>query len=127
MNERESYELEYNLNTSAKLLYSMIASPEGLSKWFAPKVDQNGKEIIFDWNGSFQKAEVVSKKINESIKLRWLELEYGEFFELKIISNELTNAITLVITDTALADEKEDSIKLWEDNIKKLKRAIGVM
>ncbi len=120
------YELEYELHTSSKLLYSMVSTPDGLAKWFADKVDVSGNIFTFKWNDSLLKAEMISKKLNEFVRYRWLESEPEVFFEFKILHQELSGSVALIICDYALPDEKEDSISLWEDSIKKLKRAIGL-
>jgi uncharacterized protein YndB with AHSA1/START domain len=126
MTENEKFELEYSFPISQKLLYNMISSPEGLAKWFANKVDITGKNVTFTWKDSEQHAEIISHRTNEWVRYRWLEVDDSAFFEFKILTDELTGDLTLLITDFAHKDEKEDAIFLWEDNIKKLKRAIGV-
>ena len=47
-------------------------------------------------------------------------------FEFRINMDELTGDVALIITDFAEADEKEDSIYLWDNQIQDLKRLLGI-
>jgi len=123
------YELEYPLNTSPKLLYSRLSTPSGLSEWFADNVRLNGKNFIFQWDGSDQEAKVLMKKASEYIRFKWLEdIEEGEeaYFEFKITKDELTNDVSLIITDFADDDEMEDNKDLWSQQVNGLQRALGL-
>ena len=55
-----------------------------------------------------------------------MENEESNFFEFRINLEELTNELALIITDFAEAEEKEDSIYLWDSQINDLKRALGI-
>ena len=126
---KTKYELEYDLNTSPKLLYTRLSTPSGLSEWFADNVILNGKNFIFDWDGSEQEAKVVMKKTNEYMRFKWLEDEdEGEdsYFEFRISKDELTNDVSLIITDFADDDELDDNKDLWDQQVSELKRAIGL-
>jgi hypothetical protein len=48
------------------------------------------------------------------------------FFEFRIITDELTGDTSLVVTDFAEDDEKEDIIDLWNSQINTLKHCVGV-
>ena len=126
---KTQYELEYTLNTSPKLIYTRLSTPSGLSEWFAHNVKLNGKNFVFDWDGTEQEAKVLMKKANEYMRFKWLEdIDEGEdtFFEFRITKDELTNDVSLIITDFADDDELEDNKGLWDQQISELKRAIGL-
>jgi uncharacterized protein YndB with AHSA1/START domain len=126
---KTKYELEYDLNTSPKLLFTRISTPSGLSEWFADNVKLNGKNFVFDWDGSMQEAKVVTKKANEYMRFKWLEDEDEDediYFEFRITKDELTNDVSLLITDFADEDEIDDNKDLWDQQISELKRAIGL-
>ena len=55
-----------------------------------------------------------------------MENEESNFFEFRINLEELTNELALIITYFAEAEEKEDSIYLWDSQINDLKRALGI-
>jgi len=125
---RSKFELEYNLNCSPKVLFSRLSTPEGLGEWFADQVNVDGDLFIFYWNSSESKARLYARKENKMVRFEWIGMENEEsnFFEFRINLEELTNELALIITDFAEAEEKEDSIYLWDSQINDLKRALGI-
>jgi uncharacterized protein YndB with AHSA1/START domain len=126
---KTKYELEYIINTAPKLLYSRLTTPSGLSEWFADDVHIKGQNFIFIWDKVEQEAKVISKKVNEFIRFKWLDDENGsldEYFEFMIAKEELTGDVALIITDFAEENELSGSQELWDNQIAILKRAMGV-
>ena len=122
------YTIEYPLKTSISVLYKRLTTPSGLSEWFADNVSIKNDVLTFYWDGSEEKAIVLSKKKGESIRYQWLENE-GEdrYFELSIQVDEMTKDIALIVTDFAENnDEKEEGILMWDTQIDNLKSAIGI-
>jgi hypothetical protein len=125
---RSKFELEYNLNCSAKVLFSRLSTPEGLGEWFADQVNVDGDIFIFFWNSSESKARLSALKENKMVRFEWIGMENEEsnYFEFRINFEDLTNELALIITDFAETEEKEDSIYLWDSQINDLKRALGI-
>lgn len=125
---RSKFELEYNLNCSPKVLFSRLSTPEGLGEWFAEQVNVDGDLFTFFWNNTESKARLSAMKENKMVRFEWLGTGNGDsnFFEFRINMEELTNDLALIITDFAEAEEKEDSIYLWDSQINDLKRALGI-
>ena len=125
---RSKFELEYNLNCSPKVLFSRLSTPEGLGEWFADQVNVDGDLFTFFWNSSESKAKLSAMKENKMVRFEWggMENEESNFFEFRINMEELTNELALIIIDFAEAEEKEDSIYLWDSQINDLKRALGI-
>ena len=125
---RSKFELEYNLNCSPKVLFSRLSTPEGLGEWFADQVNVDGDLFTFYWNSSESKARLSALKENKMVRFELIGMENEEsnFFEFRINLEELTNELALIITDFAEAEEKEDSIYLWDSQINDLKRALGI-
>lgn len=122
------YELEYTLNCSPKVLFSRLSTAEGLSEWFADQVNVRGDLFSFYWNKSESRARLAAMKENKLVRFEWTngsDKQTG-FFEFRIRVEELTGDTALIITDFAEADEKEDSIYLWDTQIQDLKRALGI-
>jgi uncharacterized protein YndB with AHSA1/START domain len=120
------YEIEFPQRSSVKILYNSISSPSGLSEWFADNVKLNGKNYVFTWDGYDEEAEVVSKKSNSHIKFHWIDEEDKPYFEFRIVVDEITNDVSLIVTDYAEDEEdKEDAILLWNKQIEKLRSCIG--
>ena len=119
------YSLEYIFIASPKRLYHYLSSEQGLSEWFADKVILKDNVFQFFWDGSAQKAVISSKKENEFIQFKWLDVEFNNYFEFKINTDSVCNEITLIITDFALEDDFQDSKMVWNSAINKMLRIIG--
>tara|TARA_Y100000739_G_scaffold175449_1_gene153194 strand:+ start:386 stop:757 length:372 start_codon:yes stop_codon:yes gene_type:complete len=120
-----NFEIEYVIKSSISVLYERISTISGLSEWFADdvRVDIEGN-YIFDWNGSVEKAKLVSKKQNEYIKFQWLEEE--TIFEMLILVNPITHDVALIVKDIADdEDEKNYKIQNWDLQIQRLKKLLG--
>ena len=123
----EKYELEFPFNTSSNLLYKRIATPSGLSEWFADDVFVKQNKFTFVWEDYEQIAFLQENKKNESIKFKWEEDEDDEnYFEFAIRKNHLTGDNALIIIDFAESDEKEDAIQLWDKQVSKLQSVLGL-
>jgi uncharacterized protein YndB with AHSA1/START domain len=128
MESKTRYELEFPINSSPQLLYQYISTPSGLSEWFADNVNSRGEFFTFIWNDSEENARLSSKKTGEKIKFRWIDenkkdTEY--FFELRILEDEITKDVSLMVIDFAPGDELEEAKLLWENQISDLKHVIG--
>jgi uncharacterized protein YndB with AHSA1/START domain len=122
------YELEFPINSSPALLYQYISTPSGLSEWFSDNVNSRGEHFTFIWDDSEEKARVTAKKTNERIKFKWLDddnqdTEYS--LELKIVEDEITKDVSLVVSDYALEEDLREAALLWENQISDLKHVIG--
>ncbi|WP_394749299.1 START-like domain-containing protein [Spongiimicrobium salis] len=125
MNDKTKYELEFVIQASPQLLYQYIATPSGLSEWFADNVNSRGELFSFIWDGSEEEAKLLKRKTDEFVKFSWLEEEDDSFFEMKIIVDEITKDVSLFITDFADDDEVDEAKMLWENQISSLKQVLG--
>ncbi|MFY8213917.1 MAG: START-like domain-containing protein [Flavobacterium sp.] len=128
MDAKLRYELEFPINSSPQLLYQYISTPSGLSEWFADNVNSRGEFFTFIWDDSQEVARQSSKKSGEKIKFRWVDEDKKDteyYFELRIIEDEITKDVSLVVTDFAFADEVDEAKLLWENQISDLKHVIG--
>ncbi len=122
------YELEFPINSSPQLLYQYISTPSGLSEWFADNVNSRGEFYTFIWNDSEEYARLSSKKTGEKIKFRWIDgnkKDTDYFFELRILEDEITKDVSLLVIDYAEEDELGEAKLLWENQISDLKHVIG--
>ncbi len=120
-------ELEFVLRSSVKVLYTMISTASGLSRWFADDVniDRDGN-YIFIWDDSEETAKMLGKKRDEYVRFKWIEDEEDEnFLELKINVDPMTNQVALIITDFCDEDDVEDASDLWEKQVDNLRQSIG--
>jgi len=118
--------LEYIIHSSPKLLYEFLTSPSGLSEWFADDVNINGNLYAFYWDGAMQEANLIDIKEGKSIRLHWTDRPADTYFEFRIEKNELTEELSLIITDFAeSADEKNSLEVLWQGQVQRLMKVIG--
>ncbi|WCM41865.1 START-like domain-containing protein [Flavobacterium sp. CBA20B-1] len=125
---KTKFEIEYPITASPQLLYQYISTPSGLTEWFADDVNSRGELFTFIWEDSEEKAKLVTKKTDEKVKFRWLDEEGADteyFFELRIVLDELTKDVTLMVTDFAEENEVKDQTQLWNNQIADLKKVLG--
>lgn len=122
---KEKFQIEYFIKSSTRILYNRLSTASGLSEWFADDVKVSGNIFTFVWDGSEQKAEMISKKDQSFVKFKWLDEEDHTFFEFRIEVDDLTTDVILLITDFAEKDEIEDNQELWNAQISDLKQLIG--
>ncbi len=117
--------LEYNLNSSPKVLYSRLSTPGGLAEWFADDVNLKGEIFYFMWEGVEQRAAVTRKKENHYIQFRWLDEPEESAFEFRINVDEITGDVALVIHDIINEEDEDSAIGLWDSQVAELKHVLG--
>jgi uncharacterized protein YndB with AHSA1/START domain len=126
--KKEKFCIEYVFDNASKTsLWNHLTTPTGLSEWFADDVSIDGNIFTFTWNKFSEEAEQIAISPFSYTRFRWLdENDPKVFFEFRLQTNEITGGIVLEITDFAEEDEKEESITLWDSQIKILKRTLGL-
>lgn len=120
------FTLEYIIHTPVTLLYDFLTTPNGLAEWFADGVDLKNDIYSFDWDGQKQNAKIISAKIDNHIRMRWLDKPEGSYFEFRLNQDELTNEVSLNITDFGEGDDDiATSRRLWDSQIQRLVKALG--
>ena len=128
MDEKVKYELEFPITSSPQLLYQYISTPSGLSEWFADNVNSRGEFFTFIWNDTEEKARLSSKKSGEKVKFRWIDDSNNDseyYFELRILVDEITKDVSLMVVDFAEDDDMAESKQLWENQVSDLKHVLG--
>ncbi len=125
MQDKVKYELEFAIQASPQMLYQYISSPSGLSEWYADNVNSRGEIYTFIWEDTEEKAKLLRKKMDESVKFRWLDSGDDSFFEMRIVVDEITEDVSIVVVDFATPEDLEESKMLWENQIAELKHVLG--
>ena len=120
--------LEFFINASPSILFPRLSTAGGLVEWFADDIRVRENIFTFIWNGVEHPAQILDQKKNNYIRYKWLEdTDEESYFEFKIMEDDLTGDVALVITDFAEEDEKSDVTILWEKQVDNLKKALGVI
>lgn len=125
---KTQFELEFVIQASPQLLYQYMHTPSGLSEWFADNVNARTEKYSFFWDDSEEDALLIRKKANEFVRFRWLNGEDDQddfYFEIRIVVDEITKDVSIVVTDFADEDEVEEAKMLWESQIGDLKQVLG--
>ena len=126
MSDKVKYEIEFVMKSSASLLFKYLATPSGLSEWFADNVNSRGEMFTFIWDDSEEQAKLITKKRDQFIKFKWLEDDDKDsYFEFRIEIDAITKDVALLITDFADEDEVEESKLLCESQVGQLHGLIG--
>lgn len=120
------FEIEIVIRSSAELLYEFLVTPSGLSEWFCDDVNIRNGIYTFIWDGQMQQARLLKTIEEQLVRYQWVEKSDGSYFEFKIQKDDLTNDISLIITDFANDKTEQDSAKLlWQSQIDKLLHVMG--
>ena len=123
---KEKFTLEYDMrSTPVSMLWSYIATANGLKEWFADDAKMDGKEVVLIWNGVEQGLSIVGLRTEKYIRYRWSEDTDKTYFELRIMTSELTGNSVLGVTDFAEPEELQEAKDLWNYQMETLQRQLG--
>ena len=124
--EHIKYKMEFDMkSTPVSILWDYISSENGLKQWFADNVKIKDKDYTFIWKGYSQEAKMVGMRKGLALKWQWLDAPSRTYFEMRILTSEMTDNTVLQITDFAEEDEMDESQDLWRSQIDTLRRVIG--
>lgn len=125
MSDKVKFEIEFVIQSSRHMLYQYLATPSGLSEWFADNVNSRGELFTFIWDGAEEDAKLLKRKSDDFVKFAWEDSDDDSYFEMKIIVDEITSDVSLFITDFAEEDEVEEAKMLWTNQVSSLKQVLG--
>ncbi|MGZ4099128.1 MAG: START-like domain-containing protein [Bacteroidia bacterium] len=120
------YELEIPVRSSPEMLFEFLSTPSGLSEWFCDDVNIRNGIYTFIWDGQLQQARLLKTIDDQLVRFQWVDKTDGSYFEFRIQRDDLTNDISLIVTDFAdSVSERESSKLLWQSQVEKLMHIIG--
>jgi len=128
MAKKKKYQFEFLIKVSPAMLHKYLTAPSALAQWFADDVVFRGGNYIFIWGDSEERAKLTKNKKNERVRFQWLDEEGQEteyYTEFKIVVDELTDDVSVLITDFS-EDDEEETLMLWENMMDDLKHILGV-
>jgi uncharacterized protein YndB with AHSA1/START domain len=125
MSEKKKFKIEYEINSSPRMLYSYISEPNGLAQWFADDVTVKDQIYTFTWDDEKQNAKLLAIKENKFVRFRWMDDDPQSFFEMEIIQDELTNDVALGVTDFATEENINERTLIWNNQVAYLLSVLG--
>ena len=125
MSEKKKFNIEYEIKSSPRILYTFLNEPNGLTQWFADDVSIRDSIYTFTWDDEQQTAKLIAIKENKLVRFRWIDDDPQYFFEMEIVQDELTNDVALSITDFATDDTLAERKSIWDNQIKYLVSVLG--
>ncbi|MDZ4665270.1 MAG: START-like domain-containing protein [Bacteroidota bacterium] len=120
------FELEFGCRASSEMLYEFFSTASGLSEWFCDDVNIRNGIYTFIWDGQMQQARLLKTVDNQLARYQWVDKTDGSYFEFRIQRDDLTNDISLMVTDFAESKADQESAKLlWHSQVEKLMHVIG--
>jgi hypothetical protein len=131
--EKQQIQIEHSLlSTSPNIIWNIISTEGGLSRWIADSVKESKGIFSFTWgdvNGHHEKRRAVLKeRVRHShIRLQWEdETDPDAYLELRMMRAEITGGYVLHITDYAMPDDVDSLYDIWDQNLEQLRRATGL-
>ena len=132
--EKEKLTIEYELHSRSKsIIWQLISSCEGLSRWMADEVEDNDGTLTVTWGSPMGEKEVRHARVLEGDKYRAFRVRWSAdeghdecFVELRIDHDALTDTYMLVVTDFAEPDDIDSMTHIWTHDREKLLRRTGV-
>ncbi len=125
MAEKKKFNIEYEIKSSPRILYSFLNEPNGLTQWFADDVSVKDQVYTFTWDGEQQTAKLLATKENKVVRFRWIDDDPQYYFEMEIIQDELTNDVALSVTDFATEETIGERKLIWDNQIEYLVSVLG--
>ena len=125
MSEKKKFNIEYEIKSSPRILYTFLNEPNGLTQWFADNVNLKDQIYSFTWDDEKQDAKLLVAKENKLVRFRWLDDEPQYYFEMEIVQDELTNDVALSITDFATEETIGERKLIWDNQVKYLVSTLG--
>src|ERR1700735_2675788 len=120
MSEKKKFNIEYEIKSSPRILYSFLNEPNGLTQWFADDVSVRDQVYTFTWDGEQQKAKLLAIKENKLGRFRGIDDDPSYIFEMEILQDELTNDVALSRTDFATEDAISERKLIWNNQVEYL-------
>ncbi|MEO8151155.1 MAG: START-like domain-containing protein [Bacteroidia bacterium] len=123
--KKQKFQLEFEMKSSAKILFSYISTASGLAEWFADDVRVKENIYTFVWEGTETKAKLTHKRENQMARFNWVDDADKSYFEIEIITDDITGDIALLVTDFTEPADIDEMKRLWESQVHNLRMIIG--
>ena len=131
--KKQQIQIEHSLNsTSPNIIWKVISTEGGLSRWIADTVKEKDDCFTFIWGDILSHHEERSAKILERVRHSHIRLKWDDdtdtetYLELRMTHTEVTGGFILHITDYALPEDVESLHDIWDQNLDQLRQNTGL-
>lgn len=125
MSDRNKVMFDYSIRSSPASLFHFLTTPEGLTQWFAQKVENSEESYTFHWDGSAEKAKVLEVSEDHFVRFQMEDSEEGEYLEFRIEKSEISNDTILIVTEFLDDYDVDDQQIFWNSQVGRLKGSLG--
>ena len=125
--------IEHELRSNSQsIIWHLISTAEGLSRWLADDVREDGNSLTLTWGETWSHHEIKTASVleearGEYIRYSWENgIDEDDFWELRIEKSDITGDYILIITDHALPEDIESLESIWESNLEQLHHTTGL-
>ena len=117
---------------SESIIWKLISTPSGLSRWIAEQVTQEGNSLVFTWGKPGQvyetrRARILDIEKNAAIRFLWEDEDDPEAYtEIAMAKLDVTDEIALCITDFSDPDDIESMTYMWNHDLDRLQNKMGI-
>lgn len=117
---------------SESIIWKLISTPSGLSRWIAEQVTQEGNSLVFTWGKPGQVyetrwARILDVEKNAAIRFLWEDEDDPEAYtEIAMVKLDVTGEIALCITDFSDPDDIESMTYMWNHDLDRLQNKMGI-
>ncbi|EFA44288.1 hypothetical protein HMPREF0645_1292 [Hallella bergensis DSM 17361] len=117
---------------SESIIWKLISTPSGLSRWIAEQVTQEGNSLVFTWGKPGQVyetrwARILDVEKNAAIRFLWEDEDDPEAYtEIAMVKLDVTDEIALCITDFSDPDDIESMTYMWNHDLDRLQNKMGI-
>lgn len=114
------------------IIWKLISTPSGLSRWIAEDVQREDDTLIFTWGKPGQvyetrRASILSEVKNDALRFKWEDEEDPEAYtEVAMIKLGVTDGYALKIVDFSVPDDIDDMTYMWNHDLDRLQFKTGV-
>ena len=126
-------EIERELNsTSPTIIWKLISTADGMARWLADSITQDGDKLTFMWGNPWDHnekrvAKFTMKKKNEAVRFEWDDPDTeGTYVEIRMERSSITDDFILSVTDFATEEDTERLRSIWDHNFQRLRQSSGI-
>ncbi len=131
--KKRQIQIEHSLrSTSPNIIWNIISTEGGLSRWIADSVKEKEGRFSFIWGDEWSHHEERTATIQERVRHSHIRMKWDDdtdpesYLEIRMSREEVTGGFILHITDFALSEDVDSLYDIWDQNLDMLRQATGL-